>query len=100
MKMHTLKKIERLNQFKGFCFCLVIILVWLIGFIQGLSVSHDMNKQPAKTSITSKNDSEYKCTCVPCLPDLYCHKCGHKSRDCPKLKDYFSNSTNATFKVQ
>lgn len=29
------------------------------------------------------------CTCVICLPDKFCHKCGHKSRDCPKLSWYF-----------
>lgn len=30
------------------------------------------------------------CTCVPCLPDLFCMKCRHKSRDCPKLAAYFA----------
>lgn len=36
-----------------------------------------------------------KCTCVPCLPDHFCRKCGHKSRDCPKLAAYFSKRGGA-----
>ena len=74
-------KIIPLSFFFGFTF----FCVFLAGFVFGVSLK-------VRFSLPSSDlpdRRELKCTCVPCLPDLYCMKCGHKSRDCPKLSKYF-----------
>lgn len=62
----------------------VLVLMYHLGFNAGLSY-----RPPVPVSV-SPDRQELKCTCVPCLPDLFCLKCGHKSRDCPKLAAYFA----------
>ena len=74
----------------GFVFGFVFLVVFLAGFGFGLEVRVMSRPVP-----TVPDRQELKCTCVPCLPDLYCLKCGHKSRDCPKLAAYFRKGTNA-----
>lgn len=74
----------------GFVFGFVFLVVFLAGFGFGLEVRF----MSRPVSVPSDR-RELKCTCVPCLPDLYCLKCGHKSRDCPKLAAYFSKRGGA-----
>ena len=74
----------------SFVFGFVFFLVFLFGFGFGVSVRF----LPPSSKPTSDR-KELKCTCVPCLPDLYCLKCGHKSRDCPKLAHIFRKGTNS-----
>lgn len=64
-------------------------LVFSCGVLVGLCVRLD----PSRPAIVSDR-KELPCTCVQCLPDLYCLKCGHKSRDCPKLAHIFKKGTN------
>lgn len=68
-----------------------LVLMYHLGFNAGL-----LYRPPVPVSPPVVPDrSELKCTCVPCLPDLFCLKCGHKSRDCPKLAAYFSKRGGA-----
>ena len=72
-------------------FAFALVLMYHLGFNAGLSY-----RAPVKVSLPAAPDPhELKCTCVPCLPDLFCMKCGHKSRDCPKLRDYFQKRGGA-----
>ena len=69
--------------------CCVCYFMGLSSGLQARLILAD--RQP----VVAPERRELKCTCVPCLPDLYCFKCGHKSRDCPKLRDYFSKHGGA-----
>ena len=82
----------------SFFFGLSFFSVFMLGVAFGFS-SRFASIRTAQPDLKEKRsffipDSEMKCTCVPCLPDLFCLKCGHKSRDCPKLSYYFHSSTN------
>ena len=68
-----------------------LVLMYHLGFNAGLSYRSPVSVSPSVVP----DRRELQCTCVPCLPDLYCLKCGHKSRDCPKLAAIFRKGTNA-----
>lgn len=82
--------------------CVLMFLSVGVGLSVGLSVRpvqvfvfQDQQKGGRKFTTTFDDG----CTCVPCLPDYYCRKCGHKSRDCPKLRAYFSKTNSLTVAV-
>lgn len=82
----------------SFCFGFVFFLVFMVGVGFGVSV----RLPPSRVVVSSParpDQDELKCTCVPCLPDHFCRKCGHKSRDCPKLRWYFHSRTNSLNKA-
>lgn len=73
------------------------------GFGLGLSCAFPLSvRVPSVRSVPSSVPAprELKCTCVPCLPDLFCFKCGHKSRDCPRLAQHFKSHTNTVSNVR
>lgn len=83
---------------KRFYLVFFSILVCFLAFLVGLSTGFqarlvfDVSSSIQRTVRPDPNED--KCTCVPCLPDHWCKKCGHKSRDCPKLYRYFHPATN------
>lgn len=85
-------KVYILSFFFGFSFFCVFMLGVAFGFSSRPSSSRSVVS-------ASSPRHELKCTCVPCLPDLFCLKCGHKSRDCPKLAYYFKTGTNVNASV-
>ena len=73
------------------CFCFSsFIAVLFVGFLFGLF---------CRASLVAPAADDEVCTCAPCLPDLYCKKCKHKSRECPKLSWYFHPKTNLVFRA-
>lgn len=80
-------KICLLSLFLGFCF----FFSFLFGFRLGLA-----SRSYYGMGSFVKDDP---CTCAPCLPDLWCKKCKHKSRDCPKLSWFFHPHTNLSFRI-
>ena len=67
--------------------------VLMTGFVAGFLI------RPAAPGVVSDRKQD-DCTCAVCLPDHFCTKCGHKSRDCPRLSWYFHPNTNILFKVK
>lgn len=64
----------------------LLFVGWAVGRFGSRTVRFVPDPQRSTGQIT--------CTCVPCLPDLYCLKCGHRSRECPRLRDHFSPSNS------
>ena len=81
------------NTVLCFVFSFVFFLVFVSGVAFGISFRPVSASRPSVSVFPDRK--ELKCTCVPCLPDLFCLKCGHKSRDCPKLAHIFKKGTNA-----
>ena len=77
-------------------FTLVYTLVFYSVFLTGFLFGVFFRSSPA---VAVSDQREDVCTCAPCLPDTWCKKCKHKSRDCPKLSWYFHPKTNISFRL-
>ena len=75
---------------KNVFFCLLFSFLFFVVFVLGVFFGAAL-RSPAGSG---RSVRDLECTCVPCLPDKFCQKCGHKSRDCPRLAWYFKRATN------
>lgn len=79
----------------AFSLLLFFLVGWVLGFTSSVFLLY--RRQPLPNTVCN---SELPCTCAPCLPDTWCQKCGHKSRDCPRLAWYFKRlNTNVQVRV-
>lgn len=65
---------------------------YIITFAVGLALGLSFKPVQVFVSYPDRAKSFDKCTCAICLPDHFCEKCGHKSRECPRLQWYFSKT--------
>lgn len=68
------------------------LLYVLFVLVFGVGLSIGLSLRPVQVFVLPDQKRPARCTCMPCAPDMWCDKCGHRSRDCPRLQWYFTNS--------
>lgn len=80
-----------MNKIKWFVMVLGLFTIanflLVFGFFSGICIAAlSVSPDDAQAHRAYRRYPAEMCTCVPCLPNHFCRKCGHMSYDCPKVR--------------